>query len=230
MHVYSQTECHPVWFPAEELQFLYIDVDGAFPSVESTMEAESRFGPHYNVDRSAFCTEQVHVPRVLPISPDLALMLLDVPNVDILRSGMSPLQLYSFLRMYACFRMFIDANNIRVYEGYGPNRNRNVWGEMLTVWREFDYLWDWLRAVVHNGGRMVVPLGSVITAEMTVVGVGLAILADWVFYVNQHLQGIFGNPPPIFHMHENVAGDVRFPPGNSRVWWTGAYDNVVSAT
>ena len=221
-----------MWFPAEDLQFRYTEVDGAYPRVESTMEAESRFRPHYNVDRSDFRTARVNVPRVLPIPPDLALMLLDVPNVDILRSGMSPLQLYSFLRMYVCFRMFIDADNIRVYEGYGPNRNRNVQSEMLTVWREFDYLWDWLRAVVHNGERMVVPLESVITAEMTVVGAGLAILADWVFYVNQHLQRIFGSPPPMFHMHENVAGagDIRFPSGSSRIWWTGAYDNVVSAT
>jgi head-tail adaptor len=151
-----------------------------------------------------------------------------MPNVDILHSGLTPLQLYSYLRMYVFFRMFLDADNIRVREVDGPNRD--VQGEMLTVWREFDYLWDWLRAVVHNRERMLVPVESVITAEMTIVGRGLAILADWVFYVNRHLQRIFGDPPPVFYMHENVGADVRFEPEDSRIWWTGAYVNVVSAT
>jgi hypothetical protein len=168
-----------VWIPASDLQFRVIEVDDAFPSVESTMEAEYRSQPYYNVGCTDFHTVQLRVPRVLPISPDLALMLLDMPNVYILWSGVTPLQLYSFLRMYVFFCMFIDADNIRVYERNSPIRD--VPGEMSTVWHEFDYLWDWLRAVVHNRERMLVPVESVITAEMTVVGIGLAILADWVF-------------------------------------------------
>jgi hypothetical protein len=59
--------------------------------------------------------------------------------------------------------MFIDADHIRVYEG--NSTIHDVLGEMLIVWHEFDYLWDWLRAVVHNRERMFVRLESVICGD-----------------------------------------------------------------